>query len=171
MDLKEGFNVINKAREFSILHHGDQRYGVHPYSVHLDAVASIASAYGESAEVVAYLHDVVEDTQVSTADIETIFGSLVADCVAILTDEPGENRKERKTKTYQKMAAVTGKAELALVVKAADRLANVRACIVDKNQRLLDIYKSEHKVFSQSVYRKGLCEPLWMELNESWTKP
>mgnify|MGYP000024944606 FL=1 len=158
--------MIIKAREFAILHHGDQQYGVHPYSVHLDAVASITSAYGESAEVVAYLHDVVEDTQVSTADIESIFGSLIADCVAILTDEPGENRKERKVKTYQKMAAVTGKAELALLVKTADRLANVRACILGKNQRLLDIYKSEHKVFCQSVYREGLCEPLWVELNE-----
>ncbi len=165
MDLKEGINVISKAREFAILHHGDQRYGAHSYSVHLDAVASIASKYGERAEVIAYLHDVVEDTQVNIAEIEKEFGSLVAYCVAILTDKPGETRKEHKTKTYQKMAAVKGETELALIVKTADRLANVKACLMDKNQRLLDVYTSEHAVFSKSVYRKGLCDPLWVELN------
>ena len=155
----------NQARQFAIAAHGNQMYGDHPYSFHLDAVASIARKYGETAETVAYLHDVVEDTKIGLDEIENQFGVLVAKCVAILTDEPGENRKERKTKTYVKMAKVKGEETLALLVKAADRLANFRASIADNNQKLIEMYKSEHAVFKASVYRQGLCEDIWQELD------
>jgi len=115
--------------------------------------------------VVAYLHDVVEDTEVTVEQVSAEFGELVASCVAILSDEPGQDRKDRKAKTYKKMAAVSGEQELALIVKALDRLANVRACVLDNHERLLAVYKTEHSVFKQSVYRAGLCESLWDELN------
>lgn len=153
------------AREFAIEKHGNQKYGEYPYSVHLDAVAAIASEYGESAKVVAYLHDVVEDTDTTIEEIEREFGALVAGCVAILTDESGETRQERKEKTYQKMAAVTGDLELALIVKAADRLANFKACVSGNNQRLLEMYKKEQDVFKKSVYRAGLCDSIWDQID------
>jgi (p)ppGpp synthase/HD superfamily hydrolase len=154
-----------KARELAISHHGDQQYGDHPYSVHLDAVAKIAQPFGEMAEVVAYLHDVVEDTDITVEQVSAQFGGLVAACVAILSDEPGLDRKESKAITYKKMSLVTGEEELALLVKTADRLANVRACIHDGKLDKLSTYQSEHRVFKQSVYRAGLCDSLWDELN------
>jgi (p)ppGpp synthase/HD superfamily hydrolase len=153
------------AREFAIAAHGNQMYGVHPYSVHLDAVASIARKYGETAEVVAYLHDVVEDTEVKLEEIEVKFGCLISKCVSILTDEPGQNRKKRKSKTYAKMALVKGEESLALLVKAADRLANMRASISGNNYNLVEMYKSEYPAFKSSVYRKYLCEEIWRELD------
>ncbi len=159
-----------KARDCALLHHGDQQYGHQPYVAHLDAVAALLEAYGDVAVVIAYLHDVVEDTDVTMTDVEVEFGNFVASCVAILTDEPGVDRKERKSGTYAKMAGVSGGLELALVVKAADRLANVRACVADKNVRLLGVYRSEHEVFRRSVYREGLCDELWGEL-DSLIKP
>jgi guanosine-3',5'-bis(diphosphate) 3'-pyrophosphohydrolase len=158
-------NMNLKAREFAINAHGDQMYGTHPYSFHLDAVATIAKKYGETAETIAYLHDVVEDTKVTLAEIEREFGALVANCVAILTDEPGQNRKERKAKTYAKMAKVSGEENIALLVKAADRLANMRASVSDKNHKLIETYKSEYPVFKPAVYRKDLCEEIWQELD------
>ena len=42
--------------------HGDQRYGSRPYHAHLDALAELVKEHGEEAQVLAYLHDVVEDT-------------------------------------------------------------------------------------------------------------
>ncbi len=153
-----------KARAFALLHHGDQRYGTHPYIHHLEAVAVLASPYGADAVVIAMLHDVIEDTCVTKADVEVEFGKCVADCVEILTDEEGVDRADRKTKTYKKMAGVSGELELALVVKVADRLANVRSCVADNNVRLLGVYRSEHEVFRRSVYRAGLCDLLWDEL-------
>ena len=136
--------------------------------MHLDAVAKIAQPFGETAAVIAYLHDVAEDTSVGVDEIESEFGSLVADAVAILTDEPGENRKERKSKTYKKMAGVSGVAEIALVVKAADRLANVRACVADKKHSLLAVYAEEHPVFRNAAYRADACDEVWSELDRTF---
>jgi hypothetical protein len=156
----------HQARSFAIEAHADQRYGDRPYSYHLDAVAALAAPYGEEAVVVAYLHDTAEDTKTTIAEIEGRFGPRIAACVSLLTDEPGVNRKERKAKTYAKLAGVRGPNELALLVKAADRLANVRACIEDRKKSLWQLYRSEHEMFRASAYRAGLCEPLWAELDQ-----
>lgn len=155
-----------EARTFAINAHGSQQYGNHPYVVHLDAVAAIASAYGETAQTVAYLHDVVEDTAVTLKEVRSIFGELVAGCVALLTDEAGVTRKERKAKTYAKLAGVSGPLQLALIVKVADRLANVQACIADNKQDLLAVYRAEHKVFRPAAYRPGLCDDIWQQLDK-----
>ena len=156
----------DKARNFAIKAHGGQKYGEFPYSVHLDDVAKIASEYGETAQVVAYLHDVVEDTEVTPKEIEHAFGGLVSRCVCILSDEPGESRKIRKAATYQKMARISGPEEIALLVKAADRLANMRACVRSENEGFLDMYRAEHKVFRDSAYRPNLCEDIWIEIEK-----
>lgn len=156
---------LTAARAFAVDMHGAQMYGSHPYSYHLDAVAALLVPYGLQAQVVGYLHDVVEDTDATIADVQSRFGEHVAACVALLTDEPGANRKERKAKTYAKLAQVNGSHELALIVKAADRLANVRACVSDGNNRLQAMYRSEHAVFRDSAFRPGLCNGLWAELD------
>lgn len=163
-DLWGVYFMLKKARAFAIKHHADQLYGEHPYSIHLDAVAKIAQEFGDTAAIIAYLHDVVEDTSVDIELVEAEFGPFVATCVAILTDEPGKDRQQRKPKTYAKMALVSGEPELALIVKAADRLVNMRTCISNNNQRLLSIYQSEYRVFELSVYRQGLCDEIWTEL-------
>jgi hypothetical protein len=80
---------------------------------------------------------VVEDTDATVSQVQERFGDLVARCVALLTDAPGDTRKARKAKTYAALAQVSGDEELALVVKAADRLANVRACVADGDRAAL----------------------------------
>jgi len=157
--------MLQKARTFAISAHGDQKYGERPYVFHLDAVAKLAEPYGEDAVVVAYLHDVVEDTETTVEAIASMFGPQIAACVGLLTDAPGANRKERKVKTYAKLAEVSGPNELALIVKAADRLANVRACLADRKQSLWEVYRSEHMVFRSAAFRAGHCDALWSELD------
>lgn len=158
--------LVDDARAFAVQAHGAQLYGAHPYSVHLDAVAELVGPFGETAQVVAYLHDAVEDTQLSLEDVRTKFGELVAECVGLLTDAPGANRKERKAKTYARLASVSGQAELALVVKAADRLANVRACVREGNVGLWRVYHGEHEAFRAAAYRAGQCDGIWRELDQ-----
>ena len=155
----------DQARAFAVAAHGEQMYGEHPYVPHLDAVALIAEPFGEAAVVAAYLHDTVEDTSVTLTDVADRFGPHIAACVALLTDQPGANRKERKAAAYAKLAQVSGPLELALIVKAADRLANVRASVKDDNARMLQVYRGEHPTFRQAAYRPGLCDPLWSELD------
>lgn len=159
------------ARMFAIQAHADQRYGDHPYVVHLDAVAVLVEPYGEMAVTVAYLHDAVEDTAVSLAQLEQVFGAAVAACVAVLTDAAGATRAERKSKTYAKMAQLTGEVELALLVKVADRLANVRACVQDGRTALWSVYQSEHAAFKAAAYRVGQCDTLWSVLDGLLSDP
>ena len=122
--------------------------------------------YGELAQVIGYLHDVVEDTSVDLATIEREFGSLAASCIAILTVEQGINRKDIKSKTYAKMKNVNGGNELSLIVKAADRLANVEACM-ENNSRKLEMYRSEQSQFHNAVFRENLCDEIWEKITSA----
>jgi (p)ppGpp synthase/HD superfamily hydrolase len=157
-------DLVNCARDFAIAAHGDQRYGAHPYVVHLDAVATLVARHGEEAGIVAYLHDVVEDTQVSLEMVRQKFGARIADLVAIVTDEPGSSRKARKALTNAKLAAVPQSNHIALVVKAADRLANLRMSVSERNSAKLGMYGDEHAQFRTAVYRPELCDDLWQEI-------
>lgn len=159
--------MITKAKEFAVKAHGQQMYGNKPYIVHLEAVVSNLKKYGETAQIIGYLHDVVEDTEVSLNVINEHFGEFITECVAIVTDEAGNNRKERKKKTYNKMANVSGDLELALIVKAADRLSNIQACVAGYNKELLAMYKHEHPTFQKSVYRQELCDDIWKKMDDS----
>lgn len=154
------------ARAFAIRAHADQRYGTRPYSVHLDEVASIVGA-DPFLRTVAYLHDVVEDTAVSEDEVRTRFGADVAVAVAGLSDPPGENRKARKIALNLRLraldAAVAGERGT-LIVKAADRLANVRACVRGADPKL-EMYRAEHEGIRAAAFRTGLCDELWAELD------
>ena len=156
--------TLTDARAYALDKHGLQMYGPHPYVYHLDAVAAELSPFGMEAQAIGYLHDVVEDTDATMDEIQARFGAEVAACVALLTDQPGSNRQERKAKTYAKLAKVNGTDELALVVKVADRLSNVRECVAGANLRLWRVYRDEQAVFKTSAFRKGLCDALWLAL-------
>jgi (p)ppGpp synthase/HD superfamily hydrolase len=54
---------------------------------------------------------------------------------------------------------------VALLVKAADRLANMQSCITDNKERLLAIYRKEHLFFQKAAFRPGLCDELWDQLD------
>lgn len=157
--------MLDQARAFAIAAHGPQKYGSRPYAYHLDAVAALLAPFGDEAQVVGYLHDVVEDTGVGVEEVRAHFGARVAACVELLTDAPGATRKERKALTYAKLAQVRGETELALLVKAADRLANVRACVADRKRDLWQVYRDEHPAFRDAAHRPGQCDALWAELD------
>jgi guanosine-3',5'-bis(diphosphate) 3'-pyrophosphohydrolase len=157
--------ILDRAREFALTAHGAQLYGAHPYKVHLDAVVDHLEPFGIDAQVIGYLHDVIEDTATTANDVKAVFGTFICTCVELLTDAEGKNRKEKKEKIYARLAKVDGAETLALIVKTADRLSNVRACRLDENERLLSVYRDEHSAFRSAAYRVNLCETLWIELD------
>ncbi len=159
-------SLIEKAREMAVAPHCDQRYGDEPYSKHLDDVAAICEPYGEEAQVAAYLHDALEDTDLEDIKIINTFGLQTFDIVAVLTDPPGKNRKERKAISYARLGCITANSprSLALVVKAADRLANVRCCVAGGNAGLLEMYRNEQASFDSAVRRDALNGPLMDEI-------
>lgn len=156
--------VVAEAREFAVRAHGDQRYGSEPYVYHLDAVAGLLVPFGEEAQAVGYLHDVVEDTTIGIDAVRERFGDRVAAYVALVTDEQGANRRERKARTNAKLAAAGPDASVALLVKAADRLANLRESARGGDDSKLRMYRREHPAFEQAAFRPDLCDEFWREM-------
>ncbi|QIF03744.1 HD domain-containing protein [Roseimicrobium sp. ORNL1] len=165
---------VNRARDFAVKAHGAQLYGGHPYVYHLEQAVHLLKPFGSAAQVVGFLHDVVEDTETPLDAIAEEFGDLVADCVKLLSDSPEGTREEKKERSHAKLGQVPVEHEtkLALVVKAADRLANLRHCAQGVEQgdpvatRKLAMYRKEYAAFRTAVYRIGLCEDLWEEMED-----
>jgi (p)ppGpp synthase/HD superfamily hydrolase len=121
-----------RAREFATRAHAsiDQRrkYTNEPYIVHPVAVAEIVRSVPHTVEMIAaaYLHDVVEDTPATIAEIENEFGRSVAELVGWLTDVsvPSDgNRAARKAKDLAHTAAAPAQAK---TIKLADLIDNTR---------------------------------------------
>jgi len=163
--------MTGSARDFAVWAHGGQKYGERPYVAHLDDVAEIVRSLEglpDWALTVAYLHDVVEDTTAEFRDIERWFGFVVRSCVRGLTDPEGETRRERKAALHAYLKELDVRwieARVVLAVKAADRLANMRASVADQKEGLLEMYAEEHDEFRDAVYRPGLCDGIWNELD------
>lgn len=164
-------SIVQKARRFAVTAHGDQKYNREPYVSHLDTVVDLLAPHGETARVIGYLHDVLEDTAVTRQELAAEFGRFVADCVSLVTDEPASTRKERKALTHAKLSRVNGEHELALVVKAADRLANVQASQADESAAWLAMYRREQPDFRAAVQRPGLCDEIWAQLEIALRTP
>lgn len=97
--------------------------------------------------------------------VEERFGLHVAECVVRCTDEAGSNRAIRKAATNEKLSRVGPRHYLALVVKVADRLANVEACLWRGDAGKLAMYRREPSAFRAAAHRPGLCDPLWAALD------
>jgi (p)ppGpp synthase/HD superfamily hydrolase len=152
---------IERAREMAIMAHGNQTYGSHPYSYHLDQVVAVARELGYSDDVIiaCYLHDTLEDTDLPREEIDKEFGPHIARVVHAVKDEDGANRKERKAKTYLKIAPIPD----AIAVKLCDRIANVREALKG-NEKLFKMYKKEHPGFEEAL-RNGSHEEAWSILD------
>lgn len=154
--------LVHEAREFALAAHGDQQYEGRPYIFHLDAVVGLLEGYGGLVRAVGYLHDVLEDTEVSAFAIEQKFGTLVRDAVELCTDPEAPTRAARKELANRKFSASSNL--LGLLAKTADRLANLIHA-QQNNSRIFAKYKAEHDAFRSAVYRKGMCDALWARID------
>lgn len=165
-------STVLAAESFAKDAHRDQKYGVHPYHVHLADVAremeivlgmpAFAFYDREVALCGAWLHDVLEDTEVTAPKLSAYFGPRVADLVLSVTDEAGKNRRERKERTYPKTRAA---GPLAVALKLSDRLANVANALLSRSP-LLGMYGKEQPEFKTALYRPddGL-DSVWRRLD------
>ena len=76
------------------------------------------------AVVAALLHDVVEDQDVTNAEVAAKFGGSVASIVAEVTDDKALAKDERKRR---QVASAPHKSDAASIIKLADKTANLRA--------------------------------------------
>ena len=122
---------IVRAYHFAATAHIDQRRKgarAEPYVNHVIEVALLLSdATGGSDPdliVAGILHDVVEDTDVTSAEIASEFGAEVAALVAEVTDDKTLAKSERKRR---QVASAPTKSDRAKMIKIADKTSNLRS--------------------------------------------
>ena len=131
--------ALARALEFALAAHGGQtRKGTAvPYVSHLLQVSGLVLEWGGDLEqaTAALLHDVVEDTATSIAEVEAAFGSGVAAIVADCTDTgPGEtlgNKRPWLVRKREYLARLRAVASRSALVIACDKLHNAAGLIAD----------------------------------------
>lgn len=151
--------IIIRARVFATAAHAAvgqvRKYTFEPYIVHPAEVASIVMSHGGTDAMVAaaWLHDTVEDTDVTIETIRAEFGDEVADLVGWLTDvskpEDG-NRAVRKAIDREHSASAPAEAQ---TVKLADLIANTRS-IMKHDVAFAKTYLEEKRLLLE-VMTKG----------------
>jgi GTP diphosphokinase / guanosine-3',5'-bis(diphosphate) 3'-diphosphatase len=145
--------MINQAYQVAAEAHRSQtRSSGESYINHPLAVARIVADIGldEISVAAALLHDAVEDTEITLADVVRDFGAEVAEIVDGVTKLDRiqfDSREAQQAATMRKMLVAMARDLRVLVIKLADRLHNMRtiaAMPADKQRRIaqetLDIY-------------------------------
>ncbi len=148
------------------LHEGQFRVSGEPYIVHPVAVADLLREIGASASVIAagFLHDVVEDTDVTPEQLEGYFGSEIKGLVEGVTKLGGihfTNRTEAQAENLRKMFLAMASDIRVVLVKLADRLHNMRtlgSLQPDKQQR---IARETREIYAPLANRLGIGRFKW----------
>lgn len=131
--------IVARALEFAAVAHGDQtRKGTAiPYVSHLLQVSGLVLEWGGDIEqaAAALLHDVVEDTARTLAEVEAAFGpgiaAIVADCTDTEPDESHTRKRpwpDRKRSYVEKLRGVGPRSALVI---ACDKLHNLSTLLTD----------------------------------------
>ena len=126
-------DIITKAFNFARqAHKGVRRLSGEPYIMHPIAVAQIACeevGLGSTSICAALLHDVVEDTDYTTEDLENIFGSKIAQIVDGLTKISGGifgEQASAQAENFKKLLLTMSDDIRVILIKICDRLHNMR---------------------------------------------
>ena len=128
--------IIQRAKTYALRWHGGQcrpNASNEPIGIHLAEVAGYVADESMEAGLIAaaWLHDAVEDTQVSCAEIEEHFGALVAATVAGLTDPDDFASMPLSKRKLKQAERVAGLGDDIKIIKLADQISNMRSVIFD----------------------------------------
>ena len=163
----KGAALIAAAFDFAWQQHrGQERASGEPYISHPLAVADLLREIGVSPGVIAagFLHDVVEDCGVTTADIEDRFGGEVRALVNGVTKLGGihfVNRTEEQAENLRRMFLAMASDIRVVLVKLADRLHNMRTltALPEAKQRRIAVETLE--IYAPLANRLGIGKMKW----------
>ncbi|AEG50432.1 (p)ppGpp synthetase I, SpoT/RelA [Sphingobium chlorophenolicum L-1] len=157
--------MINRAYVFSVQKHGSQkRASGDPYFSHPIEVAGILTDFNldDQTIVTALLHDTIEDTLVTYAEIEQAFGKDVAkmvDGVTKLSKIEAMSENERAAENLRKFLLAMSDDIRVLLVKLADRLHNMRTLHFIKNeQKRRRIARETMDIYAPLAERIGMYD-------------
>lgn len=129
------YAIEQAIRAASVLHKDQVRKGSapYPYITHLFAVAMIVADYTDDENVIvaALLHDTLEDTDYTEAELREDFGGPVADIVCAVTEPPANknNYHEVLTQKKQYLKQIKSAEQSVLIIVAADKIHNMRSMV------------------------------------------
>ncbi|HKO87855.1 MAG TPA: bifunctional (p)ppGpp synthetase/guanosine-3',5'-bis(diphosphate) 3'-pyrophosphohydrolase [Burkholderiales bacterium] len=162
---------IEEAYQFSdAAHQGQYRSSGEPYISHPIAVAEILSEWQLDSQtlIAALLHDVVEDTDVSTTDISERFGKPVAelvDGVSKLDKLEFQTQQDAQAENFRKMLLAMARDVRVILIKLADRLHNMRTLDAVRPDKRRRIARETMEIYAPIASRLGL-DALFRELQE-----
>lgn len=124
--------LIREAWAFAeAMHQGQMRQSGEPYFTHPVAVAHILAEQqmDDATIITALLHDTIEDTKASYAEVEKRFGHDIAelvDGVTKLTNLQLNSKETKQAENFRKLFMATSRDLRVTLVKLADRLHNMR---------------------------------------------
>lgn len=167
----------------TVLHRGQKRkYSGLPYITHPCAVAEMLhkidpETYHEKCDIIgaAYLHDVIEDCDVTSSDLEDlgvhedIIGLVVELTNTSKLTNPELNRKERKAMDNERLSRVS---EDAKIIKQCDIYCNTRELICNEGVKLdyIDLYINEKSEQMAAVSTGSSVEELFYSLVMAYKK-
>ena len=155
--LRRAYDVANDAHAGQIRKTGDA-YITHPL-----AVALMLAEYGLDTETVAagFLHDTVEDTELSLDELHRQFGDEVTrliDGVTKLDRVRYSNREQAQAATIRKMVVAMAQDVRVLIIKLFDRLHNMRTVHALREEKQIRVARETLDVYSPLAHRLGVQE-------------
>jgi GTP diphosphokinase / guanosine-3',5'-bis(diphosphate) 3'-diphosphatase len=160
-------SLVCQAFDFAYcLHEGQRRASGEPYIAHPVAVAGLLRDLGGSAEMIAagFLHDVIEDTDVTAEEIEQRFGAGVRQLVEGVTKLSKLNfssKKDQQAENFRRMFLAMAKDIRVIVVKLADRLHNMRTLEHLNEEKRCRIALETREIFAPLANRLGIGRLKW----------
>jgi (p)ppGpp synthase/HD superfamily hydrolase len=153
---------VLQAAEFAAQKHAGQRRkgsAAEPYLNHLIEVAHLVSMVLPELDtnlvIAALLHDTIEDTATTKAELENRFGSDVADLVAEVTDDKSLPKAERKRLQIENAPKKSARAQ---TIKLADKISNLRGILFSPPAHWDFQRKKEYFAWAKCVV-DGFTEP------------
>ena len=155
-------NLLNRAYVYAMQKHGTQkRASGDPYFAHPLEVAAILTdlKLDDATIAVALLHDTIEDTDATRAEIDQLFGSEIGEIVDGLTKIERlqlVTREEAQAENLRKLLLAISADIRVLLVKLADRLHNMRTLHFMPPEKQLRIAEETMDIYAPLAGRMGM---------------
>lgn len=160
-------DLLDRAFRFSsAAHTGQVRKNGDPYVTHCVEVAKILAdlQLDTSTVVSGLIHDVIEDTDTTAADIEKEFGAEVARIVEGLTKIghlPMNSTENRQVENYRKLLVSIARDVRVIIIKLADRLHNMRTLEWLPPEKRERIAQETMDLYAPLAHRFGMARVKW----------